>query len=187
MRRPSGAGMSLWRSGRTIFRPVAQRDPPLGRLLPPRRGDACVAPTTPRLYRDPGTGGSPFRPFGVVRPFDTFEASHAQGPGVGSTDSRAAPDERRPVGRPSGARMSLWRSGRTIFRPVAQRHPPLGRLLPLRRGDACVAPTTPRSSRDPGTGVFPLPALRRGPPFRHVRGIARAGTGGGKCRFLRGS
>ena len=90
--------MALWRSGRTIFRPSAQRHPSLGHLLSPSEGRRMRRPSNAPVVSRPGNGS--LRPFGVVRPFDTRKAPHAQGPGAGSADSCAAPDGRRPAGRP---------------------------------------------------------------------------------------
>ena len=111
---------------------------------PLRRGDACVAPTTPWLSRYPGTGVSP--------PFDPSVRLLTKG------DRPVAPT--RTCGGVSGSPRvgdvpPAIRRAKDFLPPrvTSSSH---RTSAPLRRGDTCVAPPTSGSSHSvPGRTRFP--------------------------------
>ena len=112
----------------------------------------------------------PFQPFGVVRPFGTLRNRGREL----SIPARLLTKGDRPV---APTRTCGWGLGFTPcrgvplalgrakdFSPLPATSSSLGRLRPLRRDDACVAPTTSGSSHSPGgvgipRGDMPPPAL----------------------------
>ena len=151
-----------------------------------RRGDRPVAPT-PRVNptvagrsppdpvrgrRSPSPSPSPFD-LSILRhaqdnASSRLKAPQAQGPGEG--DRRRHVDGVR-VQIVSGRSAPLAGEGRKIFRPYARRDLAHRRLALLRRGDACVAPTTSGLSQYSRTRVLPLtgPSAWFAPPPRSRR------------------
>ena len=156
---PTEQGRLYWRSGRTIFRPAAQHHPPSGVCSPLRRGDACVAPTTLGLSRDPGTGVSPpFGPAAWFAPSTPFEAPHVQGAGAGSVDSCGS--RRRATGRLPLRRHAATSPVRTLRGEGVRRPHAAGRGSAWSGELPRHAAPPPTDSAGDESGRSPLPATR---------------------------
>ena len=132
--------MILLRRGETSF------------ARPPRRVDRpeCRG-RTHHAGRRRGTPSRPLRPPGVVTASSEINPPQPLMP----PEAPSPPDPVRGRLSPSPFTLSILRQrgGRKIFRPYAQGDPHLPASAPsLRRGDACVAPTTPGGSQTPKNG-----------------------------------
>ena len=151
--------MSLLRRGDRPVAPTPRGNPTIAGLSPPGPVRGRLSPSPFDLSTRSGTTGSGQR---------KLKAPQAQGPGGG--DRRRHVDGVR-VQIVSGRSAPLAGDGRKIFRPYARRDLAHRRLIVLRRGDACVAPTASGLSQYSRMRVLPLtgPSAWFAPPPRSRR------------------